>query len=1195
MKKMKSRLKTGVHVRRWLFVFVLMFNFLGGNNFVYGVGEPRLTMKFTDESLLNVLKYIKQHTVYDFLCNDNEIKDLPKITKAFENATIEEVLQYCLKGTGFNYKISHNVIVVSRKKNEDDGKKDVIIKGRVTDLNGGPLPGATIVVKGSVLGVSTDANGFFTLKLPSTERVVLVASFMGMKSQEILVTDFNKKIVVRLEEDKKVVDEVVVTGYGNVSKGNYTGASTTVYGKDIMMAGVSSIDQMLQGIIPGMLVWNTTGQVGASSKIRVRGTSTLLGSQEPVWVVDGVIQRDPQPFNSDDNMKFSVDADDIKQLAGNAISWLNPNDIETITVLKDASATAIYGSKAANGVIVITTKKAMIGKISVNYTGDYSIGQAPRYGLYDLMNSEEHMQFSREIYEERRKYPNSSSILPIGYHGLLQKLLDKTITLAEMDREYQKMTKQNTDWFDLLFRNSFSHSHLIGIGGGTEKIQNRTSFGVTQEKGEAKGNSMMMFTATSNTTVNLAENLRVNMLLKGSVRDVKGFAYGVDPFGYAYNTSRVLPAYNEDGSYYYHDKMGEYSHVIDGKYVYNYNVLNELANTGSKNSTRTWGATVDLQWRVLPGLEYQGLVSYGSSSSDSKQHATERSFHITQLRGYEFGTVQANSKEMKSSPLPMGGLLETGLTNMTTITVRNSLVYDHLFGEKHRMTLQVGVETNTVKMKGESSARYGYLPDRGESFATPPATYLEYGSYDIDNIEIVRGDQSVVNRVENELSEYASAVYTYDGRYVVNFSGRVDASNRFGQDKNKRFEPTWSVGGKWRVANEHFLMGLWWLGNLDIYASYGYQGNAVTSVSPYLIAYDQYMELYKSYGLKIKSLPYPNLGWEKTKTYNLGVDASFLRGRLNFTFNYFKKISDVLSSRGIPYENGVANGVVSGSEVENQGYDFVINVIPVRLKDFTWQLSLNTSVTRNSVTKNERLNTLYNYLDGSGVVEGRPFSTFYSYEFDKLDASNGEPCFKNMDMEDAESPIDLLVKSGKFIPDFSGGLNTMVKYKRLSLYALFTVQWGGHRRLPNLYPATSDYAGLPRPEQNVSRKLMNRWKKAGDESYTNIPSLPGLGDEQIKLPATSTSSSYPENRYVMYNQSNIRVANTDMIRCRSISLSYDFNENLIKCLGMQRLSVKASMTNPFMWVSDRKWDGLDPETGNWPARRVTSLSLQVMF
>ena len=391
------------------------------------------------------------------------------------------------------------------------------------------------------------------------------------------------------------------------------------------------------------------------------------------------------------------------------------------------------------------------------------------------------------------------------------------------------------------------------------------------------------------------------------------------------------------------------------------------------------------------------------------------------------------------------------------------------------------------------------------------------------------------------------------------------------------------------------MTGLWWLGNLDIYASYGYQGNAVTSVSPYLIAYDQYMELYKSYGLKIKSLPYPNLGWEKTKTYNLGVDASFLRGRLNFTFNYFKKISDVLSSRGIPYENGVTNGVVSGSEVENQGYDFVINVIPVRLKDVTWQLSLNTSVTRNSVTKNERLNTLYNYLDGSGVVEGRPFSTFYSYEFDKLDVSNGEPCFKNMDMEDAESPIDLLVKSGKFIPDFSGGLNTMVKYKRLSLYALFTVQWGGHRRLPNLYPATSDYAGLPRPEQNVSRKLMNRWKKAGDESYTNIPSLPGLGDEQIKLPATSTSSSYPENRYVMYNQSNIRVANTDMIRCRSISLSYDFNENLIKCLGMQRLSVKASMTNPFMWVSDRKWDGLDPETGNWPARRVTSLSLQVMF
>ena len=332
-------------------------------------------------------------------------------------------------------------------------------------------------------------------------------------------------------------------------------ASTTVKASDVMMAGVSSIDQMLQGVEPGMLVMNKTGMVGASPKIRVRGTSTLLGSQEPVWVVDGVIQRDPQPFNSEDNTKFSVDADDIRQLAGNAVSWLNPNDIETITVLKDASATAIYGSQAANGVIVITTKKAKVGKISVNYNGDFSIGQRPRYGLYDLMNSAERMQLSKEIYEERREFTNGSVVLPIGYEGLLQKLSNKEITHEEMASEYEKMARQNTDWFDILFRNSFNHSHSLGISGGSEKIQNRTSFGFIQENGEAKGNGMTQFTASSNTTINLWDRVTINMLLNGSVREVDGFAYGVDPFNYAYNTSRTIPAYNEDGSLFYHEPV----------------------------------------------------------------------------------------------------------------------------------------------------------------------------------------------------------------------------------------------------------------------------------------------------------------------------------------------------------------------------------------------------------------------------------------------------------------------------------------------------------------------------------------------------------------------------------------------------------------------------------------------------------------
>lgn len=1149
--------------------------------------QAKITVEAKTVTYLELFKQIKEQTGLTVVYSNNELDKSQTVEAGFVQTDLKVVLDRILEGTRLTYEMMDEFIVL--KLAPEEKKKSLNIVGRVSDKDKLPLPGVTVMAKDLKLGTTTDLNGFYSLLLPKTDNLSLVFSFMGMKTVEVKYVG-QDSINVVMEEDIKALDDVVITGYGRTAKGNYTGAATTVKVADIMMAGASSIDQMLQGVVPGMLVQSGTGMVGSSPKIRVRGTSSLLGSQEPVWVVDGVVQRDPQPFNSEDNTKFSVDADDISQLAGNAISWLNPNDIETITVLKDASATAIYGSEAANGVIVITTKKAKAGKVSVSYSGDFSIGQRPRYGLYDRMNSQEMMEFSKEMYEDRVVYPNT--ILEVGYAGLLKSYLDKKISKEDFDKEYRKMAERNTDWFDLLFSNSFSHKHSLSLSGGSEKIQNRTSLGYTDERGEAKGNNVALFTATSNTTVNLFDNkLMVNLLLKGTWRKAEGFAYDVDPFNYAYNTSRVIPMYNEDGTLHYHDKWAETeSTVINSKYNYLYNIQNELDNTGSENNTKSWGATLDLKWNILPGLEYQGLVSYASSSADVKKYATERSFYASTLRGYDFEAYENSAEEFGYTRLPFGGLLETGLTDVTTITVRNALVYDRMFKDVHRMTLQLGIETNSTKTRGSTGKRYGYLRERGETFVKLPMTYIYLGD-PVDN-DLAQGEATVLNKIDNKLSEYVSAVYAYDNRYVLNVSARLDASNRFGQDKNKRFEPTWSVGAKWRVASENFARDLWWLNNLDLIASYGYQGNAVETVSPYLIAEQGGVnEYYNDYVLNVKSLPYSDLGWEKTKTYNLGVDAAFLEGRLNFTVNYFKKVSDVLSSRNIPRENGVEKAIVDGGEMTNTGYDFVINVIPVRTKDFTWQLSLNTAVTKNKVNKNQRINTLNDYLDGSAVVNGEAFSTFYSFKYAGLDDENGFPKFDYMDVEDGESPLAYLVKSGKFTPDFSGGLNMMFKYRNWSLYALFNVQWGGHARLPKLYDTDSNY-GIPTPEQNVSRDLAKRWRKAGDK--TNIPSIP-TSKAYINLPTTATVASSERRLYDMYNNSDLRVANTDFIRCRSLSLSYDFEQKWLSRIGAQRLLLKASMTNPFMWVSDSKWNGLDPETGDWPTRRVTSLSLQVMF
>lgn len=645
------------HKKNWMimrlcvmFVFFLQFTV-----FANSVAQDQvISLNLKNVSFYQLFDEIHRQTGLRFIYNTNQLEKMDKLDIHAEKKKVKDVLRDALAETPFTFLFDKDVVMLVQK--EEKEKKSIRLKGFVYDTKKQPMPGVTVKLIGTSVGTATDANGWFSVVLP-VKKGQLEFSFIGFRSQIVYFLEKTETdtLKITLHEDMQAIDEVVVTGYGDVSRKNYTGAATTVRAADILMPGVSSIDQMLQGVVPGMLVWNTTGQVGATPKIRVRGTSTLLGSQEPVWVVDGVIQRDIQPFNSEDNTKFSTDADDIKQLAGNAISWLNPNDIESITVLKDASATAIYGSKAANGVIVITTKKATVGKVQVSYSGNVSIGQRPRYGLYDLMNSAEHMQFQREIHEERKQYPSGSLVLPMGYYGLQQKLLRKEVTLEEMNKEYEKLARMNTDWFDILFRNSFNHSHSLGISGGSEKIQNRTSLGYTQEKGEARGNDMRSFTMSSNTTVSLWERMVLNLSLNGSVRNVEGFAYDVDPFNYAYNTSRAIPAYNEDGSLFYHEKIGSTSTAIGGKTTYNYNILNELANTGSENETRTWSATVDLQWEILPGLSYQGLFSYSSASADTEQYAGERSFYISSFRGYEYGSV--SPMEMKQMhPFAHGGI-----------------------------------------------------------------------------------------------------------------------------------------------------------------------------------------------------------------------------------------------------------------------------------------------------------------------------------------------------------------------------------------------------------------------------------------------------------------------------------------------------------------------------------------------------------
>ena len=1155
--------------------------------------QERVSLDLKNVSVKVLLDEIQKQTSWCFLFNPEQTKQLGKLSLRVENETVEEVLNRILKDTDLTFKFKNDLImIVPKNEVEDDkSKKDIRIVGQVTDNKKLPLPGVTVIVKGLTIGTATDGNGRYALTLPKTEKLSLLFSFIGMKTREVAYTG-KDTINVVMQEDSETLEDVIVTGYATIDRGSYVGAVTQIRAEDIQVAGEATIDQMLQGWVPGMSVINKTGKVGGSPKIRIRGTSTLLGNQEPLWVVDGVIQSDPLPI-PDDASPLSSEMDGLRETASNAISWLNPADIETITVLKDASATAIYGTKATNGVIVITTKKAKGDGLNISYSGNFSVGMKPNYGMYDMMNSQEHMRFSQQLWEDRDSY--NQNILPIGYAGLIQKLQKKEITRQQFEQEYRKMERMNTDWFDILFRNSFSHAHNVSISAQGEKVSSRFSVGINSTRGEAKGNDMTTLTASSNTTFRLDKRLIIDLQLNGSYRETEDFAFGVSPYEYAMNTARDIPAYHENGTLYYHEKAGATSFSIPNKFSYNYNILNERDNSGTETDGTNLQAALNLRLNLLKDLEFQATASYALATNKIKSWATENTHYITQIRGYEVGEVLPSSAEQYASVLPFGGLLQSEYAQTKNYSFRSSLVYNKMFNEDHRLTLNLGFQVNSVAQEGNASLRYGYLYYRGEKFATVPteitaANGLHKNSRDLH--DEMRAGTTITTTKNNTVSEYFTAVYGYKERYIMNFNARMDASNRFGQDENKKFNPSLSIGVKWRIGNEPFMA--WassWYDMFDISFSYGWRGNAVEAVSPYLIAKDGGLNKYfQQYTLKMVSLPYPDLGWEKTEDWNLGVDFSFFQGRMSAGLSWYNKISHVLASREVPIENGVANAYVDGTTMKNSGYELAVSVTPVRTKDFTWSLSFNTSKVRNTVRNNQRENTRDDYLNGTAIVSGEKYGTFYGFAFNGLDPANGRPTFKNMDIDVTENDLDYLVKIGCMEPDLSGGLNTSLRYKRLVLRASFAMSFGAQALLPDFFAT----AGAPRPEQNAPRYLFKRWRKPGDEKITNIPSIPAGNPNEIniQLPVEGYVAMSP---YAMYNQSDLRVADTDFIRCRQISLQYDLPDAWVNKIGVRRASVNASLANPFFVAFDKAWEGRDPETANWPARRTVSCSLTLNF
>ena len=1032
----------------------------------------------------------------------------------------------------------------------------------------------TVLLKGTSVGTASNTKGEFVLEVTGSVDS-LVVTFVGMKTQYVKLLPDKDSYRIRMEYDVEEMQEVVVTGYQTINRKRSTGAITSVNADKIMRPGVLSIDQMLEGQIPDMMFMSNSGEVGVVPKIRIRGTSTLIGNREPLWVVDGIVLQDPVNISPEE-----LNNPDYVNRIGNAIAGLNPQDIERLDILKDAAATALYGAKAANGVIVITTKKGHIGKPIISYNMNVSYKRRPRYTdrQIDLMNSKERMEFSKDLVDSGYTFPGGMNM--VGYEGLINQLYRGALTYDEFTKQVQYLECLNTDWFDLLTEDAFSHQHTVSISGGTETVRYYSSVGYAKDNDVIKGNNNERYTVALNLNADLSPRISTSLGINGNVTSREYSQDEIAPLDYAYNTSRTIPAFDENGDYYYYQNSGGTANS------FRYNILNELENSSYDQEGSSISFNMTLNVKFTNYLNASVVGSYSTSNTDIEGWWGEKSHHVALLRQSEYGDAPAKGDDSESA-LPFGGELTTNSTRNRNYMLRVQLNLDKYFGQdKHNVNASVGYEVSSTKYKGNSSTMRGYYKDRGKQFSITtlndyPAfkAWLEANAY-----------PTISDNLTNLLSAYATVSYSYQSFFTLNGNVRFDGSNKFGDQSNDKLLPIWSISGNYTIS-EHEWLQRNWIDYIMLKASFGYQGNMLEGQSPTMIIKQLPTDpLYNELVSELSVYPNPNLKWEKTSSFNGGLTFSLFKRRLQMeTSVYYKRTKDAFLTKQISTVNGLEEYVVNSGDVKNSGYSIAATIIPVETRDFNWILATSFS---NVFNKMETLPgaeqfELNNFLNGTALVKGKPVGTFYSYKFVGLNPTNGYPIFD--DMQERQEELEGLTKydvytrvlkaTGNREPTMSGSINNTLRYKNWRLNMNLAYSLGSKVRLFKLFDSNTFL-----PENNVRREFVKRWRKTGDEKNTVIPApncyLTHYSSSGEKLPTIANNS------LDMYNYSDIRVVSGNYLKCSTMSLTYEFPMEKLERIKLSRLALNLSATNLFT-ICSNKLKGQAPQQSGFAEIQLT--------
>lgn len=1130
--------------------FYLVFTFLGVLNVIAGsaYSQENLKLNLKEVSLMTLFREIQKQTGIDFVYNEEQCRDFGKVSVEISDGMVEQLLQQVFDSSKLTYRFENGVIMIKALDEMRPQEQKVQISGSVVDTKGQPLPGVTILLKGTTVGCVTDSEGNFRLELPMRENIVLSFSFVGMKTIEVAYSG-QKEMKVVLEEEITEMEQVNVisTGYYDIDKSKMTGAVEVVTAREIAGKGYTSIDEVLRGTLAGVSVMNVSGRPGAQAQIRIRGVNSLTGNMEPMWIVDGMPMQGNLPTS------VGVGATDLENtVLTSGIGNISPDDVESITILKDAAAAAIYGSRAANGVIVIKTKRGRVGKSYINVQSSFAISEAPKNRL-EMMNSEEKIAFERSLYED---FPNATLR---GRASLLYKGIDEgTISRADAMAELENMRQINTDWFDEIFRVALNHKHVVTLSGGSETTQFYSSINYSNEQGVIPNNDYKHFGATLKLTHDFNRNLRILFDVSSSLRTEKSSASAVNPLYYATFANPYERPYDENGNYAYdYSYEPELSKVKDG-YMYDFNMLKDLRENTAKTKYGSNQVNLQLEWKLFEGFMYSLAGTVSNTSSYTRKEIAPGSY-TSKVKSWILDLYSEN--EIPDN-LNLGALQENTSRSFGW-TVRNQIKYARELKEDHFVNIVVGHEVSAVESNSFMQYSPQYDVDKG-LIGYPNLDGVNAGDLDLDRLHETSKGQ------DRSVSVFATASYSYKDRYVVAGSSRWDGADIIGTDN--RFSPLWNVSLKWNMHEENFMKSCRFVNVLSLRGSYGFTGSIDRNAYPFTLMTYGSLRYYDGIQLPIDVMPgNPSVKWQKKEDRSIGLDFSLFNYRINGTVNYYcNDVNNLLGDKKIPYSTGRGSVVANLSSLRNSGWEFSLNTVNIDHENFRWTTSFNIALNDNKITDAfyEKISDLYT-IRRKYQIEGYPVNTWFGFKTAGINPQTGEymiytdakdedghpkgyPYGNGYIADGSTYSTENAYYLGEAEPPISGGFGTTLTYKRLSLNAQFAFMTGHKIKSFKSYNGSLMNAS----RLNQLKTEANRWRKPGD--ITNVPKY-----------TTSTAT------LSLLEITDDKLEDGSYLKCNLISLGYNLPSNLCQKLGLSQLRCTFNVHNLFTWT---KYRGIDPET-----------------